>query len=112
VNVDGYEIGRNLLDSCGTSTLLATEAKRHDGPALVVQIAATPAQKERADLKALAASYSRSTLLRAAEQPFWREIKPFYGRAAQLQEMTLQWLDQIESGETAAPLEAAVSAAS
>ena len=109
VNVDGYEIGRDLLDSCGVSTLLTTEAKRHDGPALVVQIAATQAQKERTDLKALAASYSQSALLRAAEQPFWREIKPFYGRAAQLQETTLRWLDQIESGETAAPLEAAVS---
>jgi pimeloyl-ACP methyl ester carboxylesterase len=110
VNVDGYEIGRDLLDSCGVSTLLTTETKRHNGPALVVQIAATQAQKDRADLNALAASYSRGTLLRATEQPFWREIKPFYGRAAQLQDMTLSWLDQIESGETAAPLEAVASA--
>lgn len=109
VNVDGYEIGRDLLDSCGASTLLTTETKRHNGPALVVQIAAMPAQKERADLKALAASYPRGTLVRATEQPFWREIKPFYGRAAQLQELTLRWLDEIESGETATPLEAAVS---
>jgi hypothetical protein len=109
VNVDGYEIGRDLLDSCGASTLLTPETKRHDGPALVVQISATQAQKERADLKALAASYARGTLLRATEQPFWREIKPFYGRAAQLQEMTLHWLDEIDSSATNAPLEAAAS---
>lgn len=109
VNVDGYEIGKDLLESCGVNTLLTTEAKRHDGPTLVVQIAATDAQKERADLKALAASYSQGTLLRAAEQPFWREIKPFYPRASQLQEATLRWLDELESGQSAAPLEAAAS---
>lgn len=109
VNVDGYEIGKDLLESCGVNTLLTTQAKRHDGPTLVVQIAASEAQKERADLKALAASYSQGTLLRAAEQPFWREIKPFYPRASQLQEATLRWLDQVENGESAAPLEAAAS---
>lgn len=109
VNVDGYEIGRDLLDSCGVSTLLTAEAKRHQGPALVVQIAATQAQKDRAELNALASSYSRGTLLRATEQPFWREIKPFYGRAAQLQELTLRWLDEVENGATSAPLENAAS---
>lgn len=109
VNVDGYEIGKDLLESCGVNTLLTTEAKRHDGPTLVVQIAASEAQKERADLKALAASYSQGTLLRAAEQPFWREIKPFYPRASQLQDATLRWLEQVESGESALPLEAARS---
>lgn len=109
VNVDGYEIGKDLLESCGVSALLTTEAKRHDGPTLVVQIAASEAQKERAELKALAASYSQGTLLRAAEQPFWREIKPFYPRASQLQEATLRWLEQVESGESAMPLEAAKS---
>jgi len=109
VNVDGYEIGKDLLESCGVATLLTTEAKRHDGPTLVVQIAASDAQKERADLKALAASYSQGTLLRAAEQPFWREIKPFYPRASQLQEATLRWLDEVENGQSAAPLTAAAS---
>ena len=109
VNVDGYEIGKELLESCGVSTLLTTEPKRHDGPTLVVQIAASEAQKERADLKALAASYAQGTMLRAAEQPFWREIKPFYPRASQLQEATLRWLDQVENGQTAAPLDAVAS---
>lgn len=107
VNVDGYEIGKNLLESCGVNTLLGTEAKDHGGPTLVVQIAASEAQKERADLKALAASYSQGTLLRAAEQPFWREIKAFYPRAGQLQQATLRWLDAVENGETATQFEAA-----
>lgn len=109
VNVDGYEIGKDLLESCGVNSLLTTETKRHDGPTLVVQIAASEAQKERADLKALAASYSQGTLLRAAEQPFWREIKPFYPRASQLQDITLRWLDEVENGQAAAPLETAAA---
>jgi hypothetical protein len=109
VNVDGYEIGKGLLDSCGVSTLLTTDAKRHAGPALIVQIAATEAQKERAELKALAASYGQGTLARAAEQPFWREIKPFYPRASQLQELTLRWLDEVTGAPAVAPLETAAS---
>ena len=109
VNVDGYEIGKDLLESCGVTTLLTTEAKRHDGPTLVIQIAANDAAKERAELKALAASYPQGTLVRATEQPFWREIKPFYPRASQLQEATLRWLDELENGRAAAPLEAAAS---
>ncbi|WP_116813352.1 serine aminopeptidase domain-containing protein [Steroidobacter cummioxidans] len=109
VNVDGYEIGKDLLDSCGVSTLLGTEPKQHAGPTLVVQIAATEAQKERADLKALASSYSQGTALRAAEQPFWREIKPFYPRASQLQELTLRWLDEVLSTASATALETAAA---
>lgn len=109
VNVDGYEIGKDLLESCGVDKLLTSESKRHQGPTLVVQIASSEAQKERADLKALAASYSQGSLMRAAEQPFWREIKPFYPRASQLQEITLRWLDEVQNGQSAAPLEAAAS---
>jgi len=109
VNVDGYEIGKTLLESCGVSTLLTTETKHHAGPALVVQIAATEAQKERADLKALASSYRQGMLARAAEQPFWREIKPFYPRASQLQDLTLRWLDEVTG---AAPAESVGAAAS
>ncbi len=109
VNVDGYEIGKELLESCGVSTLLTTENKGHDGPVLVVQIAASEAQKERADLKALASSYAHGTLSRAAEQPFWREIKPFYPRANQLQELTLRWLDEVTGTASAAPLETAAA---
>ena len=112
VNVDGYEIGKHLLESCGVNTLLTTAAKRHDGATLVVQIAASDAQKERAELRALAESYSRGTLLRASEQPFWREIKPFYARANQLQELSLRWLEQLESGGISSTPQAATAAGS
>ena len=40
-------------------------------------------RKIATDLRALARSYSKGTFLRSNEQPFWREIKPFYGCAAE-----------------------------
>jgi exosortase A-associated hydrolase 2 len=94
VNVDGYEIGKPLFESCALPKLLTAEPKRHAGPALVVQIAANEKTPERADLAALAGAYRAGTAGRAIEHPFWREIKPFYGRAANLQRATQEWLEK------------------
>lgn len=92
-NVDGYEIGRDLFESCARTDLLGTAPKAHMGPVLIVHIAPGAEPKPRDDLRALAASYRSGALTRAAEHPFWREIKPFYARAVQLQQATLQWLE-------------------
>jgi exosortase A-associated hydrolase 2 len=94
VNVDGYEIGKMLFESCARNDLLGLAAKRHAGPALVVQIAANEKAKERDDLKALAGHYNGGTAALAIEHPFWREIKPFCGRAANLERVTLEWLER------------------
>ncbi|HEX7011757.1 MAG TPA: alpha/beta hydrolase [Steroidobacteraceae bacterium] len=94
VNVDGYEVGRPLFESVAVPTLLPLSRKAHDGPALVVQVAPTAQTKERSDLQELARSYPAGSFARAVEQPFWREIKPFYGRAEDLQQVTLNWLEQ------------------
>lgn len=94
VNVDGYEIGRALFESCARPDLLTSAAKQHGGPVLVVQVAATEKQANRTELEALATSYSRGTFARAVEQPFWREIKAFYGKAESLQQLTLDWLER------------------
>ena len=94
VNVDGYEIALPLFESCGRSDLIDSAMKRHAGPVLVVQIAATAKQKDRVDLQGLAQQYPRGVFTRAAEQAFWREIKPFVAYASNLQQATLQWLEQ------------------
>lgn len=93
VNVDGYEVGYELFQSCAISNLLTAEPKTHEGPVLVLQIAGSENQKDRADLRQLCDAYPTSSFARAIEQPFWREIKPFYGRASNLQEATLSWLE-------------------
>lgn len=95
VNVDGYEIGSALFGSCARADLLTTEQKRHTGPTLVVQVSANAEQKNREDLEALARCYPDGRLERAVEQAFWREIRPFYGRAENLQRVSLQWLEQV-----------------
>lgn len=92
VNVDGYEIARPLFESVGRVDLLPTTPKRHAGPTLVVPILVGARRKPRPDLEALAVSYPSGTLLEADEQPFWREIKQFYGRAERLQALTRDWL--------------------
>ena len=93
VNVDGYEIGKALFESCARTDLLAAGAKRHAGGGLVVQIAANEKAKEREDLNALARDYGGTNAPRAVEHPFWREIKPFCGKAANLERVTLEWLE-------------------
>lgn len=95
-NVDGYDIGQSLFNSSARKDLLTADAKRHCGPVFVVQIAANEKQKVREDLHGLAKGYGRGAFALAVEQPFWREIKPFYGRAANLQQATLQWLEQCD----------------
>jgi pimeloyl-ACP methyl ester carboxylesterase len=94
VNVDGYDIGKSLLDSAGRPDLIPPVPQRHAGPVLVLQISASEQAKPREDLQKLATLYARGTFARAIEQPFWREIKPFYGRARELQRLTLEWLEQ------------------
>jgi uncharacterized protein len=93
VNIDGYELGRDLFVSCHRPDLLPTSAKAHEGPTLITPIAPARKQKPRADLEALAAGYPRSRVIAADEEPFWREIKQFYGRAERLQALTLDWLE-------------------
>jgi pimeloyl-ACP methyl ester carboxylesterase len=93
-NVEGYEIGRPLLDSANLKELLPAGGIQHAGDTLVVQIAANDKQKVREDLKAFAAGSAQARFERVIEQPFWREIKTFCGRAENLQNLTLRWLEQ------------------
>jgi len=96
-NVDGYEIGKSLFESCARGDLLQPAAKRYGGPTLVVQIVANEKLKEREDLGALAQAYTAGAAARAVEQPFWREIKPFCARASNLERVTVEWLEKLNA---------------
>lgn len=93
VNLDGYDLAAPLFDSCARSDLLPVEALRFEGPALVMRISPPGADRLRADLESLATRYRRGSFASCTEDPFWKEIKPFYGRAANLQRETLAWLE-------------------
>lgn len=92
VDIDGYELAKALFESCNQPALLAATPKRHAGRALLVHVAPARRQKPRPDLDALAASYGRGEVVTVDEQPFWREVKEFYGRANRLEAATLEWL--------------------
>jgi uncharacterized protein len=94
VNLDGYELAAPLFDSCNRKDLLAPTTKSHGGHTLVMQISANDAQKTRADLEALRAAYPRGEYQRCTEEPFWKEIRAFYGRAPNLERLTLEWLEK------------------
>ena len=92
--MDGYEIAKPLFETCSRTDLLSLDKKLHAGRTLVMQIASAEGNKPRQDLQGLAESYGSGAFARVTEQPFWREIKPFYGRAERLQQSTLAWLEQ------------------
>lgn len=94
VNLDGYDLAAPLFDSCSRKDLLTATPKSHGGLALVMQIAASESQKTRADLEALGGAYQRGSFQRCVEEPFWKEIRTFYGRAPRLADATLGWLEQ------------------
>jgi exosortase A-associated hydrolase 2 len=94
VAVDGYEIGEALFESVARPDLLPTTSRQHSGRVLVVQISPQEAAKLRVDQEALARSYARGAFRRVLEQPFWREIQPFYSRAERLEQLTLEWLEE------------------
>jgi len=89
VNVEGYALSSSLFRE--TSALrLAGLIAAAGRPCQVVSITARAAPP-RPDLAALAAA-SHVELAAATEEAFWKEIKPFCQRAADLTRVTFAWL--------------------
>lgn len=88
VNVDGYDMGRQLYSS--VSLIKPGTPHRFAGPCLVVQIdrQARPAP----ELQRMADSYAAATLRFAQEDAFWKEIANFYQTAPKLFDVTDDWL--------------------
>lgn len=93
INVDGYELGRALYEQVSAIDL-AGEAGHFSGPVLVLQ-AGKPGQPPRKDLMALTEHLADARMEVVEEEPFWREIKPFYARAEQLTRATLDWIQGV-----------------
>jgi exosortase A-associated hydrolase 2 len=91
INVDGYELGHALYEQVSAIDLLSG-SHAFGGDVLIVQVG-DPGQPADKSLLALKARYRRARLELCVEEPFWREIKPFYARAERLSIATLAWLD-------------------
>lgn len=92
VNVDGYEVTYPLFEQASAIKLLSTGSS-FSGRVLVAQIASR-SRPIRKELDSLAQAYKHGGVVEAVEEPFWREIKRFYGRAEHLFAVTLDWLNE------------------
>lgn len=90
VNVDGYEIAYPYYEQA-SAVKLGEVAKRFAGSCLIVQIG-REGQAIRQDLKSLQETYPSADLREAVEEPFWKEIKRWYGTAPNLFQTTLAWI--------------------
>jgi len=91
VNVDGYDLGYPYYEQA-SAIKLNEGTKRFAGQCLIVQIG-KEGQPIRPDLKALQGTYRSADLRQAVEEPFWKEIKRWYGEAPDLFESTLAWIE-------------------
>jgi len=90
VNIEGYELTEPLFRQTSAFHLHESLAE-FPGDALLVQIDQSDAPPKQ-ELVSLAAARPRCQLIAVREDPFWREIKPFYQRAAALTQVTLREL--------------------
>jgi len=101
VHVEGYGLTKELYDQMSAVDLLAGEKmsavdlltgeKSFQGRTLIVQI--DPYKGVLAKpMQALQSLYGDATLVHASEQLFWKEINPYYPKAATLYQKTLDWL--------------------
>ena len=90
VNVDGYELSRTLYEQLA-EVKLSTGTKRFSGPCLITQVDRQPGRSS-AELVQLSGAYPGSALASVQEEPFWKEIGPWYSNAPALSAATLEWL--------------------
>lgn len=92
VNIDGYEVAYPYYEQA-SAVKLNEGTKRFTGPCLIVQVG-RDGQTIRPELKALQEAYPSSDIRGVVEEPFWKEIKRWYGRAPNLFETTLAWIGE------------------
>lgn len=97
VDVEGYELTSTVFDSLSAIDLSSDDPVSVRGPCLVAQTVKDERQPLRKDLEGLLARLPRGSVLeKAVEEPFWREIRTYYGHAPRLTQLTLDWLEERE----------------
>lgn len=96
VNVDGYEMSWPLYVQCEAINLL-NQVNTFQGPTLIVNIARKKDEVSGV-LKNLQSRFRSACAVLAVEEPFWKEVRRFYGRADNLFRATLEWLEESWDG--------------
>lgn len=94
-NVDGYEISAEMFEQF-SSLHLPRALNYAKANCLIIQIASKQNPSLKDEFLQLGSVYQQSQVLLSIEEPFWKEIKPFYSRAERLYQDTLNWLNQHE----------------
>ena len=94
-NIDGYLMSTTLYDEICEIDLLENIDTPIPTSCMVLQIAHTLSQPDRAELVDLSRLFSNGKFIKAHCPPFWREIKPFCSKVDQLSIPTLDWLESI-----------------
>jgi alpha/beta superfamily hydrolase len=92
VNVDGYDLSRELFEPASKINLLE-QCIQFDGDSLVVQIGRAN-QAPRKDLQQLANNFTCAQMQQVAEEPFWKETKNFVSRSEDLSSVLFNWLGE------------------
>ena len=92
VNVDGYEMSLPLYEHSAGIDLLSL---KNPSPlsALLVQIGKRDGNITK-PFKSLQRCLRNCEVALSLEEPFWKEIKPYYARAEDLFRLTIQWLEK------------------
>lgn len=91
VNVDGYELSHAMYSQCSSITF-AAGPRAFAGPCLIAQVDVSDTAPVSKELEAVRGSYAHGTLVRVTEDPFWKEVPVFCGRADRLTQATVDWL--------------------
>lgn len=91
INIDGYELAYRCYDQV-SNIKLNEESKRFDGRCMITQVG-REGQTLGSDLKAVQQTYKAADLKQVVEEPFWKEIKQWYGAAPNLVVATFEWLE-------------------
>lgn len=89
VIIEGYEMTHKFYEEA--SALQANNLGSYAGPCLIVQIGRSN-QKPKKLYESMSKTYPRAELALCTEELFWKEIKTYYPRAAQLSGVTLNWI--------------------
>lgn len=94
VDVEGYEFSWSVFDSLRQLSLEGEGPIKVQGRSLILQTVKNEKQPLRKDFASLAERLGeQSTVDKVEEESFWREIKTYYGSAPELEQRTLEWLE-------------------
>lgn len=96
VDVDGYRLTARLFDSIA-QLKPAELSVPSESEALILQVSRAQEQPLRAEYMAWREAHPSHVVASVVEEPFWREIKTFYGSAMNLESRSLEWLTQARS---------------